>query len=38
MYFGADVVGDLSTKSAIIHEKDFKILGVVDEELLEPVG
>ena len=31
-------MGDLSTEGAVVHEKDFKILGVVDDELFESVG
>ena len=35
---GADVVSDLSTEGAVVHEEHLKILIVPDEELLKPVG
>lgn len=35
---GADIMCDLSTEGSVIHEEDIKILCVVDDKLLQPVG
>lgn len=34
----ADVVCDLSTEGAVVHEEDVEVLGIMDEKLLESVG
>jgi hypothetical protein len=31
-------VCDFSAEGAVVHEEDIEILGVVDDELLQPVG
>ena len=31
-------MGDFCAEGSIVHEKDVEVLGVVDQELLEPVG
>jgi len=31
-------VGDLSAEGAVVHEKDFKILGVMHNEFFESIG
>ena len=35
---GRNVVGNLSTVLSVVHHKHFKLLRVVDEELVETVG
>ena len=38
IYPGADVVCDFSAEGSVVHEKNFEIFGIVDDELLEAVG
>ena len=38
IYPGADVVCDFSAEGSVVHEKNFEIFDIVDDELLEAVG